>query len=155
MIAAPCLPIVRMANSIANLFNFENTVIIRQTIYVRVLPVANECFIVVPITLVVNPVPEIEIFDNYVICLNNLDAVIFPENATLVPYPPIDTKLDNIDYTFQWYAGAEADVVADPNSVIIAGATLATYMPDSEGMYTVVATNKLTGFEKMNKLGGM
>lgn len=133
------------ANSIANLFNFENTVIIRQTIYVRVLPVANECFIVVPITLVVNPVPEIEIFDNYVICLNNLDAVIFPENATLVPYPPIDTKLDNIDYTFQWYAGAEADVVADPNSVIIAGATLATYMPDSEGMYTVVATNKLTG----------
>ena len=133
------------ANNIVNTANFENTVAVRQTLFVRVQPTANECFIVVPLEIIVNPVPEIGIEDRYVICLNSTDDVINPVNRTFLPNPPIDTQLSIADYSFQWYFGDEMTVNTDPNSVIITGATNATYMPLAEGFYTVIATNRATG----------
>jgi len=133
------------ANSIANLTNFENTVAVTQIIYVRVQPVANECFIIVPLTLIVNPVPEIAIEDKYVICLDNTNSVINPTLTTFFPNPPIDTQLNPLEYTFQWYNGTEAEVNSNPNSVIINGEIGSAYIPVSIGFYTVVATNMITG----------
>lgn len=133
------------SNSISNSISFENTRPVSQTIYARVLPNANECFIVVPINLVVNPVPEIEIEDEYVICLNRNDDVINPENTPLLSVPPIDTQLNTTEYTFQWYNGTEAEVNADPTGTAITGATGAQYTPTVVGNYTVFATNIATG----------
>jgi len=132
-------------NTIANSSNFENTQVVTQTIYVRVLPVANECFIVVPLTLIVNPVPAIDIEEQYVICLNNIGGVIDPVVQTLLPNPPIDTQLNEVEYTFQWYNGTEVEVNTNPASVIIIGATRSTYFPTTAGDYTVLATNIATG----------
>lgn len=132
-------------NNISNLTNFENTVAVTQVIYVRVQPIANECFIVVPLTLIVNPVPEIGIYNKYVICLDNTDAVINPTLTTFFPNPPIDTQLNPLEYTFQWYNGTEAEVNSNPNSVIINGETGPIYVPTIIGFYTVVATNIATG----------
>jgi gliding motility-associated-like protein len=132
-------------NSIASSTNFENTQSVTQTIYARVLPIANECFVVVPITLVVNPVPEIAIDDEYVICLNSIDEVINPVNNLFLSTPPIDTQLSTLEYTFQWYNGTEAEVNADPVGNIITNATDAAYTPTVVGNYTVFATNIATG----------
>lgn len=132
-------------NVISNSLSFENTQAITQTIYARVLPLANECFIVVPITLIVNPVPKIDIEDQYVICLNNLDEVINPENTPFLSVPPIDTQLNTSEYTFQWYKGTEAEVNADLLGTAITGATNAQYTPTTVGNYTVFATNNNTG----------
>ena len=132
-------------NAIQSPGNFLNTVINTQTIYARVLPVTNECFIVVPITLIVNPVPEIAIEEEYVICLNAASLSIPSELSTFLPNPPIDTLLNITEYSFQWYNGSEAEVIADPSSVIITGAIDAIYTPQAAGDYTVIATNRTTG----------
>ena len=132
-------------NIITNILSFENTQINTQTIYVRVLPVANECFIVVPLILIVNPVPEIAIEDQYVICLDNNQAVINPLTDTFLSVPPIDTQLSETEYTFQWYNGTESEVNTNPNSVIITGATGSSFSPTIAGDYTVIATNIATG----------
>ncbi|MFV2015645.1 MAG: hypothetical protein ACC656_09475, partial [Candidatus Heimdallarchaeota archaeon] len=132
-------------NIITNILGFENTQINSQTIYVRVLPVNNECFLVVPLTLIVNPVPEIAIDDQYVICLDNNQAVINPVTDTFLSVPPIDTQLSETEYTFQWYNGTESEVNTNPNSVIITGATGSSFSPTIAGDYTVIATNIVTG----------
>jgi gliding motility-associated-like protein len=133
-------------NNIADVSNFENTIINRQIIYVRVQPTTNECYIVVAITLIVNPVPEIEIEDEYVICLDNSSQVIDPpENLPFLPIPPIDTQLNETDYSFQWFNGTEDQVNIDPSSYLIPGATMSTYYPQTPGDYTVLATNIVTG----------
>lgn len=132
-------------NAIANKISFENTTPVTQTIYARVKPNANACFIVVPINLIVNQSPEIDIEDKYVICLNNKDEIINPENTPLLSVPPINTKLNTTEYTFQWYNGTEAEVNADPIGTAITGATNSQYMPTAVGDYTVFATNIATG----------
>lgn len=133
------------ANSIGNPTNFENTQRTTQSVYVRVLPNANECFIVFPLSLIVNPVPEIGIEDEYVICLNSSNTIINPTNNTFLSVPPIDTQLNISQYTFQWYNGTEAEVNADPSGTAISGATGAQFMPQTPGNYTVFATNIATG----------
>ena len=132
-------------NTIADPTNFENTTIRTQNIYVRVKPKLNPCFRVVPLTLIVNPVPEIDILDRYVICLNKYDQVISPVTQTFLPTPPIDTHLSSDIYSFQWYKGSIEQVDSDPSSFIISGATSSTFSPSSEGIYTVLATNRVSG----------
>jgi gliding motility-associated-like protein len=132
-------------NTIADPTNFENTTILTQNIYVRVKPKLNSCFRVVPLTLIVNPVPEIDILDRYVICLNKDDQVISSVTQTFLPTPPIDTQLSATIYSFQWYKGSIEEVNLDPSSFIIPGATNSSYSPISEGTYTVLATNMASG----------
>jgi gliding motility-associated-like protein len=132
-------------NNILNAPNFENTQAVSQTIYVRIQPINNECFRVVPLVLVVNPVPEIDIEESYVICLDNNDSVINSITNTFLPTPPIDTQLSETEFTFQWYTGTELDVNQDPDGFIILGATESFYSPLTVGDYTVIATNIATG----------
>jgi gliding motility-associated-like protein len=132
-------------NNIPDPTNFENTIILTQEIYVRVKPKLNNCFIIVPLTIIVNSVPEIDILDRYVICLNTDDQVINPVTQPFLPAPPIDTQLSSIVYSFQWYKGSIEEVDFDPSAYIIPGATSATFSPTSEGIYTVHATNIASG----------
>lgn len=131
-------------NNIPNPSSFENTVKDSQTIYVRIKPIANECHQIVDLTLIVNSAPEIAIEDEYLICLNAAHQSIPPQGFTTLPNPPIDTQLDIADYSFQWYKGTEAEVIANPNDTAINGATGATFTPTEAGDYTVIATNRTT-----------
>ncbi len=132
-------------NNIPDPTNFENTNIFTQEIYVRVKQKLNPCFTIIPLTIIVNPVPEIGILDRYMICLNKNDQVINPVTQPFLPIPPIDTQLSPAIYSFQWYKGSIEEVDFDPNNFIIPGATSATFSPSSEGTYTVLATNRASG----------
>ncbi len=129
---------------ISNPSNFENTTKNTQTIYVRVIPKENECFVIIPLKLVVNQSPEIGIEKRYVICLNNKNKVVKAENTPFLDIPPIDTQLSASEYTFQWYKGTETEVNTKPKNFIITGATDSKYIPTTIGNYTVIATNKKT-----------
>lgn len=125
--------------------NFLNTQINTQTIYIRVKPKSNECFQIIPLKLIVNPVPEIDLPLEHVICLNKNDAVIDPENTPLLQTTPIDTGLNNTEYLFQWYRGTIDEVNSNPENALIMGATNPYFSPVSAGVYTIFAKNKLSG----------
>ncbi|NNL17008.1 MAG: T9SS type B sorting domain-containing protein [Flavobacteriaceae bacterium] len=127
-------------NSIANPSNYVNTISISQTIFVRVDPVNNECFQVAPVDLIVNRVPEIQIEDEYVICLDNSENSVDPGIDTLLPVLPIDTELNDTEYAFEWYYG---DTVSAENLIVNENGS--TYLPTKAGQYTIIATNLLTG----------
>lgn len=128
------------SNNISDPSYFINTIQVTQTVFARVLPVANECFIVVPIVLIVNPVSEIAIEEEYVICLSSTNASIPTNLTTFLPNPPIDTMLNPTEYTFQWYKGVD-----DASGNVIVGATASVYIPTEAGDFTVIATNINTG----------
>lgn len=127
-------------NTINNPLDFINTIPVSQTIYVRVTPTSNTCFQTIPLTLIVNPVPEIALENKYVICLDANSQVINPVTETVLPNPPINTHLSENEYTFQWYYGEVVD-----NNNLIPGATQATFTPTTAGFYTVNALNISTG----------
>ncbi|WP_242131419.1 T9SS type B sorting domain-containing protein [Aestuariivivens marinum] len=133
------------SNFIQDPSNFTNTTQDIQTIFVRVTPIDSECYQIVELTLIVNPVPEIDIEDEYVICLNNNNQSIPPQLLTTLPNPPIDTQLDISDYSFQWYNGTEAEAIDNPIDTQIVGATDSSFIPTEAGQYTVIATNRTTG----------
>ena len=93
-----------------------------QTVYARVLPVANECFIIVPMALIINPIPEIAIEDASVICLSSTENSIPPHLTTFSSNPPIDTMFNDTAYTFQWYKGVD-----DSSRIILVGETASSY----------------------------
>ncbi|GGG43299.1 T9SS type B sorting domain-containing protein [Bizionia arctica] len=128
------------SNIINNPLDFINTQPITQTIFVRITAVTSNCAQIAPLDLIVNPVPEIDIEAKYVICLNANSQVINAVTETILPNPPIDTHLNDVDYSFQWYLGEEVDI----NNLII-GAIQGTYSPTTAGFYTVNATNISTG----------
>ncbi|WP_452232104.1 choice-of-anchor L domain-containing protein [Lacinutrix sp. MEBiC02595] len=128
------------ATQIATPTNFNNTTATSQIVYARVQPITNECFQVVPITLIVHPLLDIGLEDKYLICLAANDNILVPgEEDTALQTPPIDTNLSETDYTFQWYTG---DGVLAANS--IPGETQASYNATTIGFYTVFVTNILS-----------
>ena len=131
-------------NNIKTPTNFINTKKFNQTVYVRVKPKANDCFQVLPLEIIVNQVPEIDIDDRYLICFDAANQLVHPKGNTALTIPPIDTTLGTKDYSFQWYAGTETEVQNDPNAVILLGETNPKFNPVKAGNYTVVATNKTT-----------
>ncbi len=106
----------------------------------RIEPVANECLQIVPINLIVNRVPEIQIEEEYVICFDNDEYPLDPGSNTLLPILPIDTQLNDSEYSFEWYSG---DVASQENLIINENGP--TYMPTQSGQYTIIATNLGTG----------
>ena len=132
-------------DTILNPTNFENKTKLTQEIYVRVKPLTNACFVIIPLTLIVNPVPEIQLSERYVLCLDKNDQTITAINDAFLPNPPLDTQLNTIEYSFQWYMGSIEEVNTDPNTVIIPGATEATFFPNLAGIYTVMVTNRTSG----------
>ncbi|WP_304504277.1 T9SS type B sorting domain-containing protein [Aestuariivivens sp. NBU2969] len=129
--------------------NFENNIPTLQTIYANVKFASNECFIVVPIKLVVNHLPKIRIEEEYVICLNNNNEVLDPVNTPFLSIPPIDTQLDITEYTFQWFNATVSEAMLDPIGTVISGATSSYYTPTKPGHYTVLVTNRTTGCDNM------
>lgn len=131
-------------NHIKTPTNFTNTTQFNQTIYVHVKPNDNHCFQVIPLEIIVNQVPEIDIKDRYLICFDAANQLVHPKGNTALAIPPIDTNLDAVKYTFQWYAGTESEVINDPKAVILQGEINPIYDPTKAGNYTVVVTNKTT-----------
>ena len=127
-------------NNISDSTTFTNTQAVTQTIYIRVQPLANACYQIAQLNILVNPVPEIQIEDEYVICLASNDTIIQPIEAVFLSTPPIDTQLNPAQYTFQWYEGENED----PANIIL-GETNPVFMPDLAGYYTVIATNIVSG----------
>jgi len=129
------------AATIATPTNYNNTVADTQIIYVRVQPVTNECFQVVPITLIVHPLLVVQLEEQYLICLAADDSVLAAvETDPALQTAPIDTELSETEYTFQWYEGQQ---VLAANSIV--GATQSSYNATSVGFYTVEVTNIISG----------
>ncbi len=128
------------SNAIADPSAFENTQPRQQTLYVRVTPITNDCFQIAELPIIVNPVPEIEIDDEYVICLAPDNSMIAASGNELLATPPIDTQLSVSQYSFEWYTG----VGADPSNLIL-GENGAVFSPNIPGDYTVIATNITSG----------
>ncbi|MEL1244099.1 T9SS type B sorting domain-containing protein [Flavobacterium sp. DGU11] len=93
---------------------FTNTTINRQMVYARVEN-DNDCTALQPLYLIVRPMPNIDIDDTAIVCLNTHDFI------------PIDAgELDNLThYTFLWSTGE----------------TTHTIFVNQPGTYTVEVTN--------------
>ncbi|WP_179376654.1 T9SS type B sorting domain-containing protein [Winogradskyella wichelsiae] len=88
------------------------------------------CYAVAELTLQVNALPEFDLDDRYVLCINTNDTEAL---APLV----IDTYLSAVDYSFVWYF----------NDVEMAGETGASLIPLEEGNYSVEVTDLNTSTE--------
>jgi len=102
-----------------------------QVIYSRVesvMATSTSCYAVTNLTLRVNLLPEFNLDDNYMLCVNT--------NGTEVVNPPLlETGLSEPEFSFEWRF----------NDAIINGATNSSYLVDEPGSYSVSVTNNLTG----------
>ena len=109
-----------------------------QVIYVRVdndtmvddgtgtMVDSSVCYEIATITLEVNPLPVLDLEDNYLLCVNT--------NGTEVINPlEIETGLSTSDYTFEWTLNGT--VVGTGSSIV----------PTQGGSYTVTIEDNLTG----------
>ncbi|UAB74495.1 T9SS type B sorting domain-containing protein [Mesoflavibacter sp. SCSIO 43206] len=109
-----------------------------QVIYVRVdndtmvddgtgtMVDSSVCYEIATITLEVNPLPVVDLEDNYLLCVNT--------NGTEVINPlEIETGLSTSDYTFEWTLNG---------TVVGTGSSI---MPTQGGSYTVTIEDNLTG----------
>jgi gliding motility-associated-like protein len=106
-----------------------------QTIIVRVdSDIDNACLgLGEHITLTVNPLPIIDLEDEYLLCLNT-------NGTEEVSLPIIDTELSNLDYSFEWSL----------NNTVITGFTGSSYAPTQGGEYSVLVTNNITGCQNID-----
>ncbi|MFC0603952.1 T9SS type B sorting domain-containing protein [Winogradskyella pulchriflava] len=82
------------------------------------------CFAVAELTLQVNPLPNFDLDDNYILCVNT--------NGTEILDPLVlDTELSEADYTFEWSL--------DGN--VLAGGTGSSLSPLQGGTYSVIVTD--------------
>ncbi|MFC4720772.1 T9SS type B sorting domain-containing protein [Geojedonia litorea] len=102
-----------------------------QVIYTRVddNTTANAiCYAITPLTLEVNLLPEFDLEDNYILCVNT--------NGTEVIGPPLlDTGLSASNYSFEWRY----------NTVVIPTETNPSLLATMSGTYSVVVTNNTSG----------
>ena len=95
-----------------------------QVIFVRVSNNLSPdvCFEVKPIPLKVNPLPEFDLDDIYILCTTT-------NGTEVVPAPPvIDTGLSITDYEFEWYL----------DGAILPLETSSNLIPTESGIYTVI-----------------
>jgi gliding motility-associated-like protein len=118
-------------NAIVDISNHRNEASpFIQTIIVRVdSDVDNACLgLSAHITLTVNPLPVINLEDDYLLCVN--------KNGTeTVNIPILDTGLSYIDYTFEWSL----------DNTVLVGITGSSHIPVQGGIYSVLVTNNTTG----------
>nr|WP_262902589.1 choice-of-anchor L domain-containing protein [Winogradskyella sp. SM1960] len=85
------------------------------------------CYAVAELTLQVNPLPEFNLEESYILCLNT--------NGTEALSPlEIDTGLSATDYSFEW----------SYNNTVISGATGPSIAPTTGGSYSVFVTDLTT-----------
>jgi len=120
-------------NPIANATAYAN-ISAPQTIYVRVTNTGDPsdasdegtgCYTIITFDLIVNPAPEFNIDDLYIICINLNDTEV-------IGNPTIDTGLSASQYTFQWVEDGDPSIILGTDSI---------FMPTVEGNYTVTVTN--------------
>ena len=115
-------------NQLPNLYPNESN---PQTIYARVENNLGFCYELTEVILRVELLPEINLEDNYILCLDASGAVI----ATADSPPVIDTGLSDADHDFEWsYEGT-----------VLAGETMSTLTATQTGNYSVTATETVTG----------
>jgi len=109
--------------------NVENT----QVIYARVdndtpdgITGADTsiCFAVASLTLQVNPLPEFDLEDSYILCVNT-------NGTEIINTPVLDTGLSDTAYSFEW----------SYNGTVLAAATGSSLIPTQEGTYSVTVTD--------------
>ncbi|MBL7561245.1 hypothetical protein JAO71_15745, partial [Olleya sp. YSTF-M6] len=117
---------------------YEN-IINPQVIYVRVdndtmvddgtgtMVDSSICYDTAEITLRVNPLPEFDLEDSYLLCINT-------NGSEVVSAPIIDTGLDETQYTFEWSL----------DGVTLSGETGSSLEPTQAGTYEVIVTNVTT-----------
>ena len=116
-------------NAIGNITSFDNTAT-PQTIFVRVENTTG-CFNITDFEIIVNEVPVPQLFELYFLCLNSAGGILITADSP----PTLDTGLNSIDLNFTWQL--------DGN--LLATETSATLTAMQVGMYTVTATNQVTG----------
>ncbi len=109
-----------------NYENISNT----QVLYARVDGITapnTVCFATTSLTLSVNLLPDFNLDNNYVICVNS--------NGSEVVSPPLlDTGLDIQDYTFEWRF----------NGNILMSETDSSFLVSQPGNYSVTVTDVIT-----------
>jgi len=99
-----------------------------QTIYVRIEYLSSGCFKTESFILIVYEIPIISLNDEYILCIDTNGTEEIPIN------PLIDTGLDTINYSFEWFVGGTV-LPFETGSSIIA---------NQVGNYSVEVTNRLT-----------
>ncbi len=125
-------------NEITDISNYRNTTSpFIANLYVRVENnIANSCLgLGQHITLIANPFDPIEFEEEYISCIEGDGTQI-----NLLPTDRIETGLNPLDYTFQWFTGS-TPIAA--NEII--GETGDSFLPSNEGKYTVLATSIISG----------
>tara|TARA_R110002049_G_scaffold92446_4_gene229240 strand:- start:1618 stop:8298 length:6681 start_codon:yes stop_codon:yes gene_type:complete len=89
---------------------------------------SSVCYDTAEITLQVNPLPEFDLDDTYLLCVNT-------NGTEVVNTPVLDTGLSTTDYTFEWQL----------ESVTLPGETGSSLTPTQGGLYTVIVTDAVTG----------
>ncbi|SHG67764.1 choice-of-anchor L domain-containing protein [Winogradskyella jejuensis] len=101
-----------------------------QTIWVRVSNNISPdlCFEVQPIPLRVNPLPEFDLDELYILCITT-------NGSEVVPVPPVlDTGLSATDYSFEWSL----------DGAVLPTETGSTLIPTQGGTYSVLVTDITT-----------
>ena len=101
-----------------------------QIVYARVSNVIrpDECFEIAELTLQVNPLPNLDLDDEYILCLtSNSEAVV---DVPLI----IDTGLADADYSFEWSL----------DGTILTAETGSSITPLQGGTFSVVVTDTST-----------
>ncbi len=124
------------SKQIINSVSYTNTTAFSETIYVRAEAQTTNCFYILPLQLQVNLPPKATLQEQYFVCL---DEYNMPISGNTV----LDTGLQNTDYTFEWYNGAQVNA----NNLIV-GATESTYQTSITGHYTVRVIDNVSLCEK-------
>ena len=82
------------------------------------------CFAVAPLTLQVNPLPNFDLADSYILCVNT-------NGTEVLEVPVLDTGLSDTDYTFEW----------SYNGAVLTTETGASLIPTQGGTYSVIVTD--------------
>lgn len=84
---------------------------------------ASECYDIAEVTLQVNPLPIIDLEDNYLLCINT-------NGTEIINTPVIDPGLSDALYAFEWF---------DQTGTLVS--TAAIFEPTAGGQYTLVVTD--------------
>jgi len=109
-------------NSISNPENFNNTSN-PQTVYIKVTNTVSNCYLTLPIDLIVNQPPVINDFMTYNICANDSNSVDLTEINEVV----VD---NNFNVLFSYFSN-EADAIANTNALD----TNYTYITNNDTLY--------------------
>ncbi len=91
------------------------------------------CFAVSELTLQVNPLPEFDLEDSYVLCINT-------NGTEALSTPLLDTELSVTDYSFEW----------SYNGTLLASETGPSLEATQAGAYSVIVTDIQTGCVSMD-----